>query len=210
MTEDGLMEKLAETDTQQNFADKYVRFFPRSVKLAPRESQTIRIQLVNADQLANGEYRSHMYFRAVPHEAPLETPGLINDSSISVQLIPVFGISVPLIIKKGVSTATVRFTESSFEMVKDTLPVLKMIFHRTGNMSVYGDLSVDHISPEGKTTRVGIIKGFAVYTPNASRRFVLLLDTSKDVNYHAGKLHLVYAADINKPDKLAETEVPLN
>jgi hypothetical protein len=77
-------------------------------------------------------------------------------------------------------------------------------------MSVYGDISVDHISPGGKSTHVGIVKGLAVYTPNDSRRLSLLLDTTKGVNYHAGKLHLVYAADINKPDKLAETEVPLN
>jgi len=61
-------------------------------------------------------------------------------------------------------------------------------------MSVYGDITVDYISEQGIKTRVGIANGFAIYTPNKTRHFILNLDENQKVNYHQGKLHVVYAA----------------
>ena len=66
MKEDGAFEEIKEPDPGQNFADKYVRFFPRSVTLAPNESQVVKMQLYRTTELQPGEYRSHVYFRAVP------------------------------------------------------------------------------------------------------------------------------------------------
>ena len=65
----------------------------------------------------------------------------------------------------------VTISDLGFEMVNDTIPRFSMVFNRSGNMSVFGDLSVDHISTQGKITRVGIANGVAVYTPNTKRRF---------------------------------------
>ena len=40
-----------------------------------------------------------------------------------------------------------------------------MVLNRSGNMSVYGNIKVDHISPEGVTTEVGMVKGsFGVHS----------------------------------------------
>ena len=58
-------------DSGQQFADKYLRFFPRRVTLAPNESQMVKLQMVKTNELQPGEYRSHLYFRAVPKEQPL-------------------------------------------------------------------------------------------------------------------------------------------
>ena len=65
--------------------------------LGPNESQVIKIQLNKTNDLATGEYRSHLYFRAVPAEMPLGESKPAKDSSISIKLIPVFGISIPVI-----------------------------------------------------------------------------------------------------------------
>jgi hypothetical protein len=171
------------------------------------------MQLSRAEKLSSGEYRSHIYFRAVPKEKPLGETDASKDTSsgVSIRLLPVFGITIPVIIRVGQNNGKVELTNLGFEMVKDTVPRIKMIFKRSGNMSVYGDISVDHISAQGKVTRVGLIKGIAVYTPLKDRGFQFNLNKVEGMDWHSGKLHVVYQspADV-RIVKLAEAEVLLH
>jgi hypothetical protein len=211
MKEDGGFETISQPDSGQQFADKYFRFFPRSVLLAPNEAQSVRVQLINTGKLEAGEYRSHIYFRAEPDKKPLGEEELSKDTSgISVRLVAVFGISIPVIIRVGEVTTKVNISEALFELQGDSIPSLKVAFKRTGNTSVYGDVSVEHISPSGKVTPVGTAKGMAVYTPNAVRHFALLLNKNAGVNYHSGKLRIAYTTQAEaKPVKIAEKEFQL-
>ena len=96
-------------------------------------------------------------------------------------------------------------------MLKDSLPQVKLTVNRTGNMSAYGDLLIDHVSSTGKVTRVGNVSGCAIYTPNALRQFHLFLIKTKGVDYKSGKLHLVFTLqNAAGPAKLAEAEVSLH
>jgi P pilus assembly chaperone PapD len=211
MKEDGGFETISQPEPGQRFADKNFRFFPRNVVLAPGEAQSIKIQLVNTNELEPGEYRSHIYFRAEAEKKPLGEKEATNDTgAISVKVVAVFGISIPVIIRVGESTTQVTLTNASLQWSKDTVPSLKVDFNRSGNMSVYGDIAVDHISPEGKITRIGVAKGMALYTPNIVRHFNLLLDNKTGVDYHKGKLYIVYTTQPDaKSIKIAETELLL-
>ena len=71
MTKEGAFETITEPDPGQKFADKNLRFFPRSVTLPPNEAQVVKVQLIKASKLSPGEYRSHFYFRSVPKVNPL-------------------------------------------------------------------------------------------------------------------------------------------
>ena len=211
MKEDGSFEEITEPGAGENFADKYIRFFPHSVTLGPDESQVVKIQLNRTNELTAGEYRSHIYFRAIPNAAPLGETQPVKDSGISIKLVPVFGISIPVIIRVGEINTEVSLTEPFVEMAEDTVPVLNMTFLRKGNMSVYGDLSVDYISPQGKTIAAGTIKGIAVYSPNAKRHFKLNLENHPGINYHSGSLHITYTTPAeSKMAKLAETDLALH
>ena len=210
MKEDGTFEKITEPDSAQLFADKYLRFFPRTVTLAPNEAQTIKVQVIRTNEMQPGEYRSHLYFRAVPNEKPLGEKEVTKDSSISVRIIPIFGISVPVIIRSGEISSKVELSDVSFKVESDTIPVLNMTFNRSGNMSVYGDVSVDYISANGKVTRVGNIKGMAVYAPNAKRNVCLPLDKKiSNKDYQSGKLKINYSDQSFKPVTLTEQELVL-
>jgi len=166
------------------------------------------MQLTKTGELQAGEYRSHLYFRAVPTRKPLGDPEEKTDSSISVRLVPVFGISMPVIIRSGVSDASVNFSDVTF-FEKEGQPAIRMALQREGNMSVYGDIAVDHISVQGKISRVGLIKGLAVYTPNTKRRFEMMLDKNALPDYRTGKLKLSYLDQSARPNKLAEHEIQL-
>jgi hypothetical protein len=211
MNQDGTFESITEPDSNQNFADKHFRFFPRSVVLAPNESQTVKVQLVNTGELTPGESRSHLYFRAVSNEKPLDgSSDKKEETAISVHLVPVFGVAIPVIIRSGPTTSNVSLSNSSFKINSANIPQLNLYFCRSGNKSVYGDLTVNHISPQGKITLVGLAKGFAVYTPNMNRTLTFILDEAQNVNYRQGKLHIVYSTPLDAIfEKIAETELIL-
>lgn len=210
MNEDGSFTEIQTPDEGQNFADKFLRFYPRSILLAPKESQVVKVQLTRTNLMVPGEYRSHIYFRAIPNAAPLGTEEKKDTTTVSVKLIPVFGITIPTIIRVGESTTKVSFSDLDFTVKNDTLPVLSLKFNRTGNMSVYGDLSVTYRSPGGKKTDVGKANGIAVYTPNAARRFQVALLRNTGADFHSGTLHVEYNAPNDaKPMKFAEADLQL-
>lgn len=211
MTEAGGFETIKEPDESQMFSSPYLRYFPRSVTLGPKETQTVKVQLVKTAGLAPGEYRSHFYFRAVQKEKPLgEDEPLPDPNSIAVKLTPVFGITIPVIIRVGQPTAEVSVSALELEMVNDTLPKLKFTFNRSGKYSVYGDISVDYVAPSGAVTRVGVANGVAVYTPNSRRKFELILSTPPGVDYTTGKLLLSFSAPSDlKPEKFTGAELLL-
>ena len=133
-----------------------------------------------------------------------------DSTTISVRLTPVFGITIPVIIRVGETNATVSLSNLGLDFVDDTIPRISMTFNRTGNMSVYGDISVEYVSTQGKITRVGIASGVAVYTPNNMRMFRMSLATSKDINYRAGTLRVIYSAPSDvKPVRYTEAEIAL-
>ena len=117
MLENGNFELITAPDSGQYFADKNFRFFPRSVVLAPNEAQTIKVQVTNASELKPGEYRSHLYFRAVAKEKPLEEKTEVKFAkTMTVHLVPTFGIAIPVIIRIGTSAAIVSISKSEFKL----------------------------------------------------------------------------------------------
>ncbi|MCW3120630.1 MAG: hypothetical protein JWQ38_122 [Flavipsychrobacter sp.] len=214
MTENGGFEEITEPDSGQNFAGKYLRFFPRRVTLAPNEAQVVKLQLIKTSELADGEYRSHLYFRSVPDERALGESAKKKDTGgVNVSLIPIFGITTPVIIRIGENTAQVKLTNVSFEKATGptVAPKLNFTFIRTGNMSVYGDMKIDYISLAGKVTQAKLIKGIGVYTPNTIRHMSVELDTDNNIVYSKGKLHITYTLQTaDKSLKTVESEIGLN
>ncbi len=211
MKEDGSFEEITVPDEGQNFADKNIRFFPRTVTLAPNEAQVVKMQLTKTDQLKPGEYRSHVYFRAVPNQTALGTEDTTKDSTaIGVRLIPIFGITIPVIIRSGESTMKVTLSDLKLEVISDTIPRLRFAFNRTGNQSVYGDILVEHISNQAVVTPVGTVRGIAVYTPNTVRRFQMDLEKKGAVDYRSGTLKITFNAQSDtKPEKFADAVLKL-
>jgi hypothetical protein len=210
MKEDGGFETITEPDPGQNFADKYLRFFPRMVTLGPNEAQVIKIQLTKTGELQPGEYRSHIYFRAVPDEKPLGEEAPKDSTTISVKLTPIFGITIPAIIRVGPSTTHVTLSDLSMDIRHDSLPKINFTINRSGNMSVYGDITAEYIAPDGKIITAGSIKGIAVYTPNLLRRVWMDLDKNRGIDYHTGKLRITLTTPTEeKAVKLAEAVLSL-
>ena len=194
MTEEGNFEQIETPEKGQEFATDFLRYFPRRVTLAPNEAQTIRVQLTRTGNLEQGEYRSHMYFRAVEEQTALGAREAEESEGISINIKTVFGISIPVIIRHGVSTTKVQLT-NLFLDTSGEVPKLQLAINRSGNMSVYGNLTVIHISPEGKPTLVGAVKGISVYTPNEKRNLSFELRETEGIDLNNGKLKVSYSEE---------------
>ena len=211
MKEDGQFELIHDVDSAgPSIASPYVRFFPRTVTLAPNEAQTVKIQVVRAAELQPGEYRSHLYFRAINDDKQTTIPDSQDTKSVSVSIKPVFGISIPVIIRLGADSTTATISDAEF--VGGDEPAVNVVLNRDGNKSVYGHLQAEHISETGAVTQVGIAKGLAVYTSVPRRYFKLPLDKAAGVDYAKGSLRITYieAEENAKGTVLAESAVKLN
>ena len=196
MMEDGSFEDVAEPRSDEMFADQMIRFAPRQVVLAPGKAQTVRLLVRKPSNLAPGEYRSHLLFRAVP-PAPAGSSvsdALAADGEFSIQLIPVFGLTIPVIVRQGDLWADVGISDLEVGRGKpeDQGPVVSFRFTREGTRSVYGDVEVTHLSANGDSQVVGAVRGIAVYTPNQSRMVRLPLQPPAEGGPPLGRLRVTY------------------
>ncbi|MGC9354127.1 MAG: fimbrial biogenesis chaperone [Mariniphaga sp.] len=212
MTEDGSFEEITEPKPGQKFADPLLRYFPRSIELAPGESQVVRMQLRRLPNMEDGEYRSHLYFRAVPDERPLGEKDMLTDTTaIGIRLTPIFGISIPVIVRIGDLSASLSITGLALEKAEDNRIILKTELNREGTRSVYGDLTVDYILPGEEPVNVGLVRGIAVYTPNNLRRFSMPLNVPEGIDFSKGKLVVRFSSSNEaKPKVFDEKELVLN
>lgn len=206
MTENGEFERIEKPEPEQRFATDFLRYFPRRVTLAPGEAQMIRIQLTRTGDLEQGEYRSHMYFRAVEKQKALGEEEKTESNGISIKINTVFGINIPVIIREGKSTTQISLSQVKLEQDKKG-PHLSLEIDRSGNMSVYGTLDLEYTSSEGEKIQLGQVKGLSVYTPNKKRKFSFDLKPSEKVDLNKGKLKITYTADTG--EELATSEINL-
>jgi len=207
MSEEGRIVEAPEPLDGERFADAMVRFSPRTVVLPPDEPQTIRILVQRPEGLPVGEYRTHLMLQQIP-EAPPAAPQPVDPvRGISMQILPIYGLTVPIIVRQGRLFATGYL--SRLALLPGPEPKLRVRIHREGDRSLYGDLRVTHQVPGAPDRIVGLARGVALYTPNVSRPFEVPL-TFPDGLPIAGQLRVEYRdAEPGASSLIAEAAVEL-
>jgi hypothetical protein len=211
MMEDGSFVTLEKSDSSQMYAEAYLRVFPRKITLAPGEAQTVMLQCRRKPGMLPGEYRSHLYFRSEKNYTPLGMDHLKKDSSqVSVQLVPVYGISIPVIIHSGSINVTTSITDLRLISMEGKVPVVRLTLNRQGNISAYGDLKAEFIPSQGKSLLVANIKSIGIYTSIRKRTINLELNNLQGRILQKGKLKVSYTSpEGTKYDVFAESEISL-
>lgn len=172
MTALGGLDEIEEGDA--NEAEKaalaMISFNPRRVTLPPNQPQVIRVGVRVPEGTAPGEYRAHMLFRAVPDAAPAADPAKpASSGGVSIALTPIYGITIPVIVRVGALGASAEIGEARVEDTVDG-PAFAFDLARTGNRSVYGDIEVTR---PGLAEPLLLARGIAVY-PEVGQRKVSL------------------------------------
>lgn len=173
MNDIGRLEDIA--PEQASIAEKaaldVIRFAPRRVTLPPNQPQSIRIGLQAIDGLPDGEYRAHMLFRAIPKTPEAAAEEAVS-SGLKINLVPIYGVTIPVIVRKGELKATAAI--SNPEIVKDAeASILQFNLQRQGDRSVFGEV---HVTRPGLAEPLLVAKGIAIYPEIQSRIVSLLLE----------------------------------
>lgn len=192
MTEAGQVLTVEEPLPGELFADKMVRYSPRQITLPPGKSQTIRVILRKPSGLAEGEYRSHLAFSYIPTNTSSDIENTIDPASgqIAIRLIPILKITIPVIVRQGKLSAQAAM--NNIEYHAEEIPYLELTLKRTGNQSIYGDLTATFTDKKGEQFVVGKANGVAVYTPNQLRKYKLSLQPTPGLDIKNGKLTISY------------------
>jgi hypothetical protein len=208
MNDNGAMKIITELEEGLYFASTHVRFFPRKVTLAPNESQAVKIQVRNTQNLKEGEYRSHLYFRAEEDKGALGKTKKKQDSTISVQLKTVFGISIPCIVRKGTNTTSVSISDLQYLTSKEQDYMLQFNLNRAGNMSTYGDFTINYSTASSVVYEVAKIKGVGVYTPGNLRIMKIRLNKPENIDFEGGIFKVIFTKNESK-EVLSEANLKL-
>lgn len=193
MTETGDFVDVASPAPGEMFAGDMVRFSPRQVVLAPGATQTVRVSVRKPADLPEGEYRSHLSFERVPEVRGSSVGAQGGTGEVGVQLRMLVGVTIPVIVRHGTTSATVSLSGLELHKAGANGPTtLAFVLNRSGNRSVYGDLGASFTPAGGTEQQVGKAGGLAVYTPNALRRGRLELQLPRGMALARGTLRLAY------------------
>lgn len=205
---------VAAADVPQNplgqSASDFIQYTPRRFTLQPRESQVVRIRVRPPASGAAHEYRTHLTVTALPPEDvgfTVDQAASGGSEDISLQVVALFSVSIPLILREGAVDARAGLEAVSRLPVSEGAPngALQLDLVRLGANSVYGDVEV--YAGSGRDARlVAAVRGVAVY-PEIRRRTVIA-PLSEPVP-EGTALRIVYQDDDAEPGaELATLAIP--
>ncbi len=194
MTADGGLAEIdeAKATPAERAALDMIAFSPRRVTLPPNQPQVIRVGVRLPEGLAPGEYRAHMLFRAVPDAAPAlaADPAKPAPTGVSIALTPIYGITIPIIVRVGDLGATATIGDARIGETKDG-PAFEFDLARNGDRSVYGDIEVTR---PGRAEPLLLARGIAVYPEVAARKVSLRVPPELAAALK-GPVHIRYSED---------------
>jgi P pilus assembly chaperone PapD len=206
MTEDGgLVDVTAPTAEDEKAADMIV-YAPRKVVLAPHQPQAIRIAARPPQGLPDGEYRIHLLFRAIPPANPVVAAAATEPSKgLRFQLTPVYGVTIPVIVRLGNLQATAGIANVHLEQ-KAGKSFVSLDLSRSGERSTFGEVRV---LKAGIRAPIAIQKAVAVYTEVGTRHLAVPLDDAHKADA-AGPVTVQYVETFDDGSHvIAETQAVL-
>lgn len=192
MTADGqLVEVSTEAATDKEKATlSMISYAPRRVVLPPNQPQAIRVGARFAADLPDGEYRAHMLFRAIP-DAKVATSTTEVHEGLSISLTPIYGVTLPIIIRKGALKAAAIISDIHIAKTKDG-PSFAFTLARSGDRSTYGRV---RITKTGVSKPIYEARGIAVYAEIGQRVVSLPVQDPAALAQMTGLVKVEYLED---------------
>jgi hypothetical protein len=205
MKPDGTLEEVAQPSASEISARDMLIFAPRRVTLAPREPQSVRIAARPPQGLPDGEYRVHLLFRAIPPSTPVSQQANAPAKGVSFKLVPVYGVTIPVIIRLGNLDVKAAIDNVHLED-HDGKPAIALDIERNGRRSTFGEVRV--LKP-GVKDPIALSRAVAVYTELNQREVVLPVEESFKGTL-AGPVTVQYVETYDDGTKtIAETQAVL-
>ncbi|HXG81994.1 MAG TPA: molecular chaperone [Sphingomicrobium sp.] len=204
MTPEGKLVEVSEANATEKAAQEMVLFAPRKVVLPPNQPQAIRLSARAPEGLPDGEYRVHMLFRAVPPPQPATAQ--TKSEGVSFKLIPVYGVTIPVIVRLGNLEAKAALSNVRRVTGEGGRPAIALDISRTGDRSTFGEVRV---LKAGIEKPIAMVSGVAVYTEIGQRSVTIPIDPAQLANA-SGPVTVQYVEPTDTgPVTIAETTAVL-
>ncbi len=199
MTEDDALVVVEDGDqaAPANSVDALVRYAPRRIVIPPGGTQQVRLMLTKPKDLAEGEYRSHLWLQPEADNVSFDAADHKETARPQVQLKMLTGMTLPVIVRHG--TMSVKATISDARVSRDAEGKgmdVALTVGRQGNRSLYGDFKFtcdgDVLARE--------IKGVAVYTDVTQRHMSFTVPFPAQGADVCKTLNIAYIADQEDAD----------
>jgi fimbrial chaperone protein len=192
----GYEELTPEESKSFHTASSMLRVSPKQVRLAPGERQTVKIAARKPKDLADGDYRSHLKFTALPEQsAPAEgEPG-------SIKIKVLLSYSIPVIVRKGAEKYEVTIDSVKIEPRTNTVKTktsppgdLLVTISRLGPTTMHGSINAYwQADGDHEEVLVGILNHARLYSELSQSHYKLFWQGSELPK--SGKLRVVYSGD---------------
>jgi len=207
MLKDGSLEDVKDPSAAEKLAEEMIIYAPRRVTLAPREPQAIRIAARAPQGIADGEYRIHLLFRAVPPPEPVVSEAAAKQvKGVSFQLRPIYGVTIPVIVRLGNLQATAGISDVQIDK-SAAGRAISLELSRSGTRSTFGEVRV---LKRGVKDPIALQRAVAVYTEVGKRRVLVPVD-DRFKGEIAGPVTVQYAETYEDGSRvIAETQTVLH
>jgi hypothetical protein len=170
MTPEGRLADVETPTEAEKLAQQMILYAPRRVTLPPSQPQSIRLSARAPAGIADGEYRVHMLFRAVPPPRPQVAQQKME--GVAFQLTPIYGVTIPVIVRLGNLEAKAGLANVR-KVTDEGKPAVALDISRSGDRSTYGEIRV---LKAGVADPIALIRGVAVYTELGQRSVTIPID----------------------------------
>jgi len=173
------------------YLQDFAVFSPRRIRLGPNEKQTVRIGIRRPSDLPDGEYKSHLKFRAVIEGSDvfLNRPEQ-EEGDLNVQAYVLTSYQIPIIYRVGEGSLDVSIesplfsTNSKTGNLEITIPL-----RWSATQGAIGTLEVYHQPTGREKEQIGILGNINVFPEGRQRDVILNLEKT---GLEPGELSVVY------------------
>lgn len=194
MQENGQLSDATTPAQGELFFKGHLRYSPRQIVLGPKQTQKVRLMARLKSDAKDGEYRSHLLIQEIPKAAPPENVGGDKQGDLGVNVTAVFGISLPVIIRKGELSAEASLSTPKIEKIGDNT-FLTVALNRSGTKSFIGTANVF-----ADSQKVGILRNVAVYLSTPRRIISIKLDPERAKNLSGKNIRITFGAEDENED----------
>ena len=213
MTEEGMTRRV---ETFDYSAKRFLRFQPKRFTLEPGQRQVIRIMAKRPQDIAAGDYHSHILFREVPLSLvdKKQVEKQATDGKTQFEIKTLYGVAIPVIIQNGEVISDLNLGELSYVPAADGSPAhIAVELQRSGNAEASAILRVKFHREGAEPVALNGEQWVAVYreVDKVTRR-IPLTALSEGQSLKGGKVvvELVKGAvtpqNVGKPETVAGAE----
>lgn len=196
--------RISETPSEsERFAQSLIRFSPRQATIPGGGSQVVRLMVQKPNDLAPGEYRTHLMVAPLPEAKSDKKEAPIPENKIGINIDILFQVSIPIFIRHGDGKSEGIVKNPILKKRKNSNGVdLVFTLERKGPFSLYSDIYVyrmdgNKVSKE----KIGAVQGLPSYTPVTRQKVEIPLSIGGNLKALSGETLVIDIHNCEKEGK---------